>query len=146
MCRSAQLPSSCDNDYLTEAQRELVLREGMDCFCNLLAAADDRLAVAKALAAILGVSHDKLLYMHERHKPELKPRGGVVQVGRMYLDEIDGTRVAARLCSKGAWGGWCFGCIACIVYTDCCDWCLVWSACVCVWCLCLCVWWVVCRG
>jgi len=97
---ASQLPASSDNGYVTENQRELILREAMDCFCNVLPAPDDRLAVARRIATIIDVQADKVEYMHLRHKPDLKPQGGSLQVGRIYLDELDGSRVAAKLCGK----------------------------------------------
>ena len=98
---AAQLPAASDNGYLTEAQRELILREAMDCFCNVLPAPEHRLLVSLRLAGIIDVPQDKVEYMHVRHKPQLKPQRGHVQVGRIYLDEIDGSHAAAKLSSKG---------------------------------------------
>jgi len=97
---SSQLPASSDNGYVTEIQRELILREAMDCFCNVLPSSDDRLAVARRIAIIVDVHQDKVEYLHVRHKPDLKPHAGSLQVGRIYLDELDGSRVAAKLSGK----------------------------------------------
>lgn len=83
--------------YLTDALREAILREGMDCLCNMLPDPADRAAVAGRLAGMLDVSHERVEYMLSRHKPEVKLQAGTLQVGRIYLDELDGSRVAAKL-------------------------------------------------
>jgi len=104
LCKRAasQLPCASESGYLTENQRQLILREAMDCFCNVLPVAEQRLLVALRLASIIDVPRDKVEHMHARHKPQLKPQRGHVQVGRIYLDEIDGSHAAAKLSSKGS--------------------------------------------
>ena len=102
LCRrlGSMLPAASGNGFLTEALREGILREGMDCFCNLLANPADRLAVARRLAGMLDVSQERVEYMFSRHKPDLRLQGGTLQVGRIYLDELDGSRIAAKLSGK----------------------------------------------
>jgi midasin len=103
LCRrlGAMLPAAGGSGYLTEALREGLLREALDCFCNMLPHAEDRLAVSRRLAAMVDISQDRVEHMLTRHKPDLKPQAGTLQVGRIYLDELDGSRVAAKLSGKG---------------------------------------------
>jgi hypothetical protein len=75
--------------WLTEALREVVLREGMDCFTNLLPSPQDRLEVARYMAGVLEVHQERVEYLHLRHKPDLKQSGGLVQVGRVYLEMLE---------------------------------------------------------
>ena len=59
---SAMLPAVAEaaGAYLTEAVRQRIVREGMDCFSNLLPVPGERLLVARRLAAVVDVPQDQV--------------------------------------------------------------------------------------
>ena len=100
---AAGLPGSGQGSYVTEQQRELVLRDAADCLCAALPCVADRVAVARCMGDVLGVAAERVDFLMLAHKPALAHDGAVVSVGRVHLTAGDaGGRLAAKL---GAGGG-----------------------------------------
>jgi midasin len=94
---SAGLPEGAS--FLTEQQRELVLRDTIDCLVALLPSPRNRLLVAARLSDALDVPRERVEQLLTMHKPALVCDGaGGIALGRVHLQalEADG-RGAARL-------------------------------------------------
>ena len=103
---AAALPGAGGGGFVTEQQRELVLRDAADCVCGMLPSARDRLAVASCIGDALDVAPERVAFLMTSHKPALLHDGSVVSVGRVHLAAAagTGTRSAAKL-GGGVAGG-----------------------------------------
>jgi midasin len=95
---AAALPAA-GGGFLTEQQRELVLRDAVDCTCAMLPAAADRLAVAGCIGDVLDVAPERAAFLMTSHKPAVSHDGAAVCVGRVVLHAAGGGdgRLAGKL-------------------------------------------------
>ncbi|EKX38425.1 hypothetical protein GUITHDRAFT_77201, partial [Guillardia theta CCMP2712] len=73
-------------DLLKFCRRCLVLKEAVDCFCNMINSEADRVTIAKRLGLILHLHEQKVEFMLEKSLPEVNIQKDHLQVGRVFLD------------------------------------------------------------
>ena len=94
-CVSSIRGSSNSSGFMTERQRELVLKEAVDCFCNMINNEADRVTIAKRLGLILNLHEQKVEFMLEKSVPEVNIQKDHLKVGRVFLD-VDSNFLSTR--------------------------------------------------